>query len=50
MELRHRHLFHTWATLISKGGPCMKQVSACELRGKHSITNILTTVEICEAK
>ena len=25
---RHRHLFHTWATLsfISKSGPCMKQV------------------------
>ena len=21
---RHKHLFHTWATL-SKGGPCMKQ-------------------------
>ena len=23
----HRYLFHTWATLTIKGGPCMKQVT-----------------------
>ena len=23
----HRHLSHTWTTLTSKGGPCMKQVT-----------------------
>ena len=26
LSLCHRHLFHTLATLISKGGPCLKQV------------------------